>query len=226
MIALPRFPDPPRKNDALFLFGACRELPYAFTYLQEETEIVHGPACKPEREIHLDICRRDNVPVNARRGGGGTVVLSPGMIITVIVGHRRSDEGIKDVYHRIHRPMLHLLAYHFDIHGRESGISDLSIGEKKIMGSSLYLQSNPRLFFYQSSLMVASDPTLISRYLQHPPKEPEYRRARPHEEFCTTLRREGFTENIERIQKLFSCELTHILRNDERTFEEEQRRRG
>ncbi len=218
MIALPRFPDPPRKNDALFLFGACHELPYAFTYLQEETEVVHGPACKPEKEVCLDICRRDGVPVHARRGGGGTVVLSRGMIITVIVGRRRSDEGIKDVYHRIHSPMLSLLACHFDIHGRESGISDLSIGEKKIMGSSLYLQSSSRMFFYQSSLMVDSDVTLICRYLRHPPKEPEYRRARPHEEFCTTLKLEGFTEKIERIQTLFSSELIDILRNEERTF--------
>ena len=224
MKPLPRFPNPPRKNDALFLFGVRGELPFVYTYLQDEIEVVHGPACKAEKEIHLDTCRRDGVPVRARRGGGGTVVLSPGMIITIVVGHRMLGEGIRDIYHRIHGPMLRLLADNFDIHGRESGVSDLSIGDKKILGSSLYLQINPGMYFYQSALMVASDITLIGRYLQHPPKEPEYRQARPHEEFCTTLEREGFTESIGRIQTLFSSNLVNYLRNDERVFEKEQRR--
>ncbi len=223
MSVLPRFPDPPRKNDALFLFGSCRTLPYVYVYRQENVEVVHGPACKVEKEIHLDVCRNDGVPVRARRGGGGTVVLSPGMIITVVVGHRRPGEGIKDIYHRIHRPMLGLLAHQFDLHGRESGISDLSIGDKKILGSSLYLQQNPKLFFYQSSLMVSSDVTLITRYLRHPPKEPDYRKARPHENFCTTLKQEGYAGGIERVQALFTSGLVDILRNDDRLFEETQK---
>ena len=69
------------------------------------------------------------------------------------------------------------------------GISDLAIGGRKIVGTSLY--RTRLVLFYQASILVSSDTSLFTRYLAMPVKVPEYRRGRSHEEFCTTLRQEG-----------------------------------
>jgi lipoate-protein ligase A len=71
----------------------------------------------------------------------------------------------------------------------DRGISDLAIGERKILGSSIYRR---RLtLFYQGSLLVDNDLKLFDRYLGFPSRVPDYRRGRGHGEFCTTLVRAG-----------------------------------
>jgi lipoate-protein ligase A len=69
------------------------------------------------------------------------------------------------------------------------GISDLAIGEKKILGTSLYRRR--LILFYQGSLLVSGDLSLFTRYLAMPTRVPDYRAGRGHEEFCTTLAKEG-----------------------------------
>jgi lipoate-protein ligase A len=75
------------------------------------------------------------------------------------------------------------------------GISDLSIGDKKIMGSSMYLKGND--LFYHAVLNVSEEVSLISKYLKHPKKEPDYRKGRPHNEFVTSLHAEGYYIDVD-----------------------------
>lgn len=201
---LPVFPGELRKNDALFLQGMLTETDlYVFTYVQKNTEIVHGPSCHINDEIDVDACSMDNVRIIARRGGGGTVVLSDGMCITIVVG-RRNGRYAQPIFNSIHRAMIAVLS-NAGINGCECrGISDIAINNKKVLGSSLYLGSKPDYFYYQSSIMVSSEITLISKYLKYPPKEPDYRNKRDHGEFCTTLLREGYTIGVETVADLFS----------------------
>jgi len=188
----PHFPGKALKNDAHFLFGATEPLPYIHTYCQNDTEIVHGPSCKIEQEIFTDICAQNQVPIIRRRGGGGTVVLSEGMLILLCVGTRGKQESITDIFSRIHRPLISLLQNHFTIPLTESGISDLALHNKKVCGSSLYLGKRPLLYYYQASIMVHPDLSLLDTYLAHPPREPDYRGNRPHRDFCTTLKNNGY----------------------------------
>ena len=65
---LPCLPGRVRKNDALFMYGASRDKPFVFSYLQDRVEVVGGPSCRLEAEVYTDACRSDGVPVRERRG--------------------------------------------------------------------------------------------------------------------------------------------------------------
>jgi len=82
--------------------------------------------------------------------------------------------GVRNIYHK--------------------GISDLALNDQKILGCCLYItRARDRwIFFYQGSLLLGPDLSLMERYLKHPPWEPEYRRGRRHQEFLTTLWGQGY----------------------------------
>lgn len=208
---IPIFPGTLRKNDALFLYGAAQhEKPFVLTYDQDTCEIVHGPSCNVKKEIEVNSCIEDGVPVIERRGGGGTVVLSKGMCITIAVGHR-ADRNALPIFNAIHSGMISLLEAN-GINGlQQQGISDITIDNKKILGSSLYLGTNPPLFYYQSCLMVCSDISLLGRYLKHPPREPQYRNNRVHSAFCTTLHQAGYNMPTEMISSIFRDHLDKLF---------------
>ncbi len=214
--ALPVLPAPLRKNDALFLYGSTRELPFVMTYVENDVQVVHGPACTPTREIDLDRCARDNVAVRARRGGGGTVVLGPGMAIIVVVGTRLGDEPVTAIYERIHHAITDCVNEHTGLRLEPRGISDLAVGERKALGSSLYLARTRGLYFYQSSLLVDCDTTLFARYLMHPPREPAYRLGRSHDRFCAALCESGASMSAHHLAGCIGDYLPERLREYER----------
>jgi len=82
---------------------------------------------------------------------------------------------------------------------QEAGISDLAIRERKIAGTSIY--RTRLVLFYQASLLVDTDISVFARYLSMPTRVPDYRRGRSHEEFCTTLVREGYRGSLQEVRK-------------------------
>ncbi|HON09924.1 MAG: hypothetical protein GX089_05930 [Fibrobacter sp.] len=209
MIA-PLFPGDPKKNDGLFILGALQPKPFVFVYEQPVVEVVHGPSGKPSEEIYLDRCKEDNVPVLERRGGGGTVVLAPGMVVTIVVGPRDRYTAL-ELFAKVQGAIVAVLEKHGIGPVEHKGTSDLAITNRKFLGSSLYLGSNPALYYYQASLMVESDLSILSRYLKHPLKEPEYRQGRKHEEFCTTLKMAGYDLTAQKVCEMFRTELGEYL---------------
>lgn len=207
-LPIPALPGKPRKNDALFMFGAAHEGITTFVYEQSGTEIVHGPSCIPENEIILGQCTADNVSIHERRCGGGTVVLSSGMIIIIVTGQNHGIENPLQIFKIIHSSLITVLKGHGIDTVCERGISDLAIDDKKVLGSSLYMGKKPPYFYYQSSLLVNTDLFLMDRYLKHPPKEPDYRSGRGHGAFCTTLHKEGFRYSINDIIRWLETELS------------------
>ncbi len=213
MLVFPRFPGEARKNDGIFMYGAQRSKPYVYVYPQESLEIVYGPSCKPEKELNLNRCIADSVSIQKRRGGGGTVILAPGVVVIIVVGERKTGESALDIFDNIHNAMIALLESEGIGSIEKMGISDLAIQNRKVLGSSLYMGSSPFCYYYQSSLLVCADISLMNRYLEHPPKEPDYRKGRGHETFCTTLHEQGFFISPADICKLFSGKLQKQLLN-------------
>lgn len=215
MNAIPLLAGALRKNDALFMYGAANPLPYVYAYCQNSTEIILGPSCKEENEVHSALCNEDNVSVGFRRSGGGTVVLSDGMVVIIVVDTRKPHDTIEETHATIHRALINILDPYKTIGLTLQGISDIAINGKKILGSSLYLSQKPMLYYYQSVLMVNSNISLISKYLKHPPKEPEYRKGRSHEEFCTTLNKEGCSLTVMQVSELINNYLKVYLRKNQ-----------
>jgi len=79
----------------------------------------------------------------------------------------------------------------------QRGITDLAIGGRKVLGTSIY--RSRLVLFYQASLLVSGDVSVFGRYLEHPHAEPDYRQGRGHEAFCTTLRAEGHDLDPQRV---------------------------
>lgn len=156
----------------------------------DRTYIVLGRSNKAEIDLNLDLVLKDNITVLQRPSGGETVVLTPKTIIFSITINAGNSETPKSLFKRINQ----LLIEEFEksgvvgIHSR--GISDLSIGEKKIMGSSMYLKEN--LFFYHAVLNISEHADIIAAYLKHPKREPEYRKGRSHTDFITSLKEKGY----------------------------------
>lgn len=155
-------------------------------YRFPQTAVVLGRASKIELELDDERCRADGVPLLRRRGGGCAVVLDPG---NLIVGVGLPVPGLaqtRESFDRITAWLVDALRACGVSDAGSDGISDLVCGDRKFGGSCLYRTNN--LLFYSVSLLVEPQLELIERYLKHPPREPEYRRGRPHREFVTALR--------------------------------------
>lgn len=160
-------------------------LPRVRIYRPDRTVVVLGRGSDPEREIEIEACLEDGVPVLKRRGGGCAVVLDPGNVIVTAVlpvkGYGDNDRlfgrlsgWLLDGLRRAGIPDLY-----------RDGISDLVAGGRKVSGACIYRSKN--LLFYSSTLLVEPDTEKVERYLKHPPREPDYRRGRRHGEFIGSL---------------------------------------
>ena len=158
---------------------------------------VLGAAGKPEQDLLLDRLEADGVPWLRRRGGGGTVILGPGQVVLAVVKEVSSPFRNKEYAAEINSWIIEAIEG-LGIRGAHpEGISDLAIGEKKIAGTSIY--RTRLVLFYQASLLVSNDISIFTRYLAMPAKVPEYRRGRTHEDFCTTLAREGCAAGVSEV---------------------------
>lgn len=165
-------------------------LPVHRIYEPAGVHAVLGAGGKPETDLLLANLASDAVGYSYRRGGGGAVILGPGQVVLALVTEVGSPFRNREYAAEINGWIVDSLSS-LDVGGiAREGISDLAMGGRKILGTSIYRR---RLtLFYQASLLVSCDLSLFSRYLAMPARVPEYRRGRSHGEFCTTLRQEGY----------------------------------
>jgi lipoate-protein ligase A len=178
-------------HDSLYL-RVNAQSPYLLELWEpEDVAVVIGYGQTAGREVHMDRCRSEAVPVIRRRGGGGAVVLMPGVLCMTVAFMSQQSDSPYYFFNKINQFLIDTLSSRFGIQDLSlSGISDIAISGRKILGCSMFKSRN--LYFYQGSLLVHPDLARIERYLQHPSREPDYRQGRGHGEFVTSLRGMGY----------------------------------
>jgi lipoate-protein ligase A len=156
-----------------------------------EIAVVLSRSRDPRREVFLERCADDSVPVVVRPSGGGAVVLAPGTVAASVVLPAAAAERFPEPHFRRLCGAVAAALSGCGVRGISMrGVSDLCLSDRKIAGSSLRLWRERLLF--QIAVLVDSDTDLLERYLRHPSREPEYRRGRSHRDFVTSLRAAGF----------------------------------
>ena len=158
----------------------------AFVHIPAFRAIVLGRGSDPELAFHPEAVLADGIPVYKRPSGGETVLLSPETLVLASV-----RTGIKlSSPHRFFKlfsdTIIGVLTRNGIKDACQRGISDVSVGPLKVLGSSIYWHRDRLL--YHAVLNVNEPVENMERYLKHPPREPDYRAGRRHGDFVTTLR--------------------------------------
>ena len=155
-----------------------------------ETIIVLGQSNTPERSLIIEHVVSDGIPVTKRPTGGEAVILTPRMAVITVAREFPEIVRSKDFFTEVNDMILDMLSDLGVTNYGTRGISDITIGHRKILGSSMHRREN-RLV-YHAVLNIGEEPSIFERYLRHPSREPDYRLNRPHGEFVTSLKNEGY----------------------------------
>lgn len=156
--------------------------------------IVLGQSNTPEKSLVIRQVEVDNVPVTKRPTGGETVILSPEMAVITVAREFENMPRSGNFFSEINSVIIDNLESLGVSSLVTRGISDIAIGNRKILGSSMHRKNN-RLV-YHAVLNLGGDTSLFNRYLLHPVREPGYRQGRNHSEFVTSLKEQGYNITI------------------------------
>ncbi|TCN70164.1 lipoate--protein ligase family protein [Acetobacteroides hydrogenigenes] len=151
----------------------------------QDTYIVLGAGNKPEESLIEEYVLADQIAVHKRPSGGQTVVLTPKTLVVSVLLHQNSTSNPLEAFKKINTTIANALERVGVENLAHKGISDITIEDRKVLGSSIY-RSKDKLF-YHGVLNVAEPNATFERYLKHPPKEPDYRKGRPHGDFVTSI---------------------------------------
>jgi len=148
--------------------------------------VVLGAGGKIEEDVELRNCMLDEVPIQRRSSGGGTVLLGSGCLLFSLILRTDRDPTLCEVrssyrwiLERIRGALSPLLA------SEQLGISDLATTELKFSGNAQQRKRDHLL--HHGTLLYNFSIEQVSRYLKLPEKRPEYRAGRSHIAFLTNL---------------------------------------
>lgn len=164
-----------------------------YLWVPDQAYLILGQSNKAEQSLYTDRVLADQIPVYKRPSGGESVILTPKTLVISVRLIAQHLENPQISFKKINNALIAALEDLGVENLHYRGISDICIGEKKILGSSIYRKKN--LVFYHAVLNVSEDIGMIGKYLQHPSKEPSYRMGREHHEFVTNLHEQAYTFN-------------------------------
>lgn len=159
--------------------------------------VVVGRSSRVQKEVNESTCSERRIPILRRSSGGATVVAGPGCLMYALVLSLEARSELKDIG-RAHAFILgRLVSSLGSLLTNTSviackGTSDLIIYDRttpttarKFSGNSLRVKRTHLL--YHGTLLYDFDLSLIESCLRMPPRQPDYRNARPHCEFVMNL---------------------------------------
>jgi len=167
---------------------------YYHIWHPEQKYLVIGQGNKVDTSLYTEKVAADNIQVYKRPSGGETVILTPK---TLVISAITIDEKFKNpsIYFKHYNTILMEAFREMGIQEiGQKGISDICIGNKKIVGSSIYRRKNK--VFYHAVINVKESINEIAKYIKHPSKEPDYREGRNHTEFVTSIFEQGYSFTI------------------------------
>jgi lipoate-protein ligase A len=149
--------------------------------------VVVGAGGSVAHDVNLAVCREAGVPVLRRASGGGTVLLGPGCLCFSLVLRTDRAPGLHLIQPSIRYVLEKNLAALRALvpQATVEGTSDLAVSGRKFSGSAQ--QRKRQFFLHHGTLLYDMDLQLVSRLLQSPERQPEYRRGRPHGKFLMNL---------------------------------------
>jgi lipoate-protein ligase A len=183
-----------------------------YLWVPDDYYVVLGNSNKPHENLIEENIFSDYVLVYKRPSGGETVVLTPNTLVI----------SIKVTLEKFSNPSAHFRYFNGkiiealanlgveDLHYR--GISDVALGDRKILGSSIYRRR--KILFYHAVLNVSEPIETIERYIKHPTKEPDYRNGRKHHDFVTSLRTEGYVLTMKQIIHSLDLALSNLQEDE------------
>ena len=149
--------------------------------------VVLGRSGKVAEEVFES--RSREVPILRRTSGGGTVLLGPGCLMySLRLSYERRphlralDQAHHEVLSTIAAALNNVLP---GANIQPRGTSDLAIGERKFSGNSLRCKRN--FLLYHGTLLYDFDLSRIESLLRPPPRQPDYREQRSHDDFVMNL---------------------------------------
>jgi lipoate-protein ligase A len=175
---------------------------YFDIYEPTDYTIVLGRSRTVESDVYEENCKLDNVKIVKRISGGGTILLAPGMFAwSLIIPTQKICLNQTKWFNVLLNWVINILSS-IEIKNIEAkGISDLTINNKKISGTALYIGAKKVL--YHGTLLIDIDLLLFEKYIKMPDKMPEYRQNRKHSEFVTTLKILGYQFERDEIKNTF-----------------------
>lgn len=186
-------------NDAALFTGTGDGL---LVWRPDDTYIVLGQSNTAEMSLIAENVTADNISVTKRPTGGEAVVLTPRMAVITVAREFSEMTDSKKFFREVNTMITEALE---DLGVRDlgsKGISDITVGNRKILGSSMHRRDG-RLV-YHAVLNLSENPMIFERYLRHPRREPEYRQNRTHSEFVTSLEKEGYKVAFEDLAEILN----------------------
>lgn len=166
---------------------------------QRSWAVVMGASGKVAEEVYAERCQQAGVPIARRSSGGGTVLLGPGTLCVSWVRPLADFTPVERGVRELQVAMLEELASVF--RPMKPGLEVIAAGDwaidgRKCAGSAQRRQKTHVLV--HMSLLNQTDLSMISRFLPPPPRMPDYRAQRAHDQFLTNfdLSPDGFVAQL------------------------------
>ncbi|HET6882710.1 MAG TPA: lipoate--protein ligase family protein [Pirellulales bacterium] len=149
--------------------------------------VVVGRSSQLAAEVQEERCRELAIPILRRSSGGAAIVTGPGCLMYALVLSLEIRPALRAI-DAAHHFVLGAIAGALQRQGvaaEHRGTSDLTLGNRKFSGNSVRVRREHLL--YHGTLLYDFPLERIADCLRMPPRQPDYRDGRVHEQFVTNL---------------------------------------